>query len=387
MMREMLTRRFSKLARDKDPAEWLGRARSRADRRRPRAIVRGVKRARRARALRDQARGDGQGTRPQCRARAHLSERPRAACCSSRATPCFIASRSSATRRIALPSAPIAPGARRRCRPRRSTRLPGIGPTRKRALLQHFGSAKAVSRAGIADLDAVGGISAQMAKTIYDHFHEGATLTDGLRHGSGVECHRRHARRRARFWSLPNLLTYGRIIAIPALVACFFVTGDWGRWTAMWIFIAAGVSDFLDGYLARAWQQQSAIGRMLDPDRRQADRGGGAADARRRSDHRRLVAVGRRDHPLPRDPGVGLARISRLACRRRSGDAARQMEDRGADGGDRLSAGRQRRRQDLALHHAVRPDAVVDRRACSRSIPATIICRAALRHVTTEEER
>ena len=67
------------------------------------------------------------------------------------------------------------------------------------------------------------------------------------------------------FWSLPNLLTYGRIIAIPALVACFFATGDWGRWTAMWIFIAAGFSDFLDGYLARAWQQQSAIGRMLDP--------------------------------------------------------------------------------------------------------------------------
>ena len=69
----------------------------------------------------------------------------------------------------------------------------------------------------------------------------------------------------ASFWSLPNLLTYGRIIAIPALVACFFVKGDWGRWAAMWIFIAAGVSDFLDGYLARAWQQQSAVGRMLDP--------------------------------------------------------------------------------------------------------------------------
>jgi excinuclease ABC subunit C len=49
--------------------------------------------------------------------------------------------------------------------------VPGIGPTRKRALLQHFGSAKAVSRAGIADLQSVGGISAQMAKTIYDHFH------------------------------------------------------------------------------------------------------------------------------------------------------------------------------------------------------------------------
>ena len=50
--------------------------------------------------------------------------------------------------------------------------VPGIGPSRKRALLQHFGSAKAVSRAGIADLAAVGGISAQMARTIYDHFHE-----------------------------------------------------------------------------------------------------------------------------------------------------------------------------------------------------------------------
>lgn len=49
--------------------------------------------------------------------------------------------------------------------------VPGIGPARKRALLQHFGSAKAVSRAGMADLESVAGISAQMAKTIYDHFH------------------------------------------------------------------------------------------------------------------------------------------------------------------------------------------------------------------------
>ena len=70
---------------------------------------------------------------------------------------------------------------------------------------------------------------------------------------------------RRRFGNLPNILTYGRILAIPALVACFFVTGDWGRWAAMWIFIAAGVSDFLDGYLARAWEQQSGFGRMLDP--------------------------------------------------------------------------------------------------------------------------
>ncbi len=49
----------------------------------------------------------------------------------------------------------------------------GIGPTRKRALLRHFGTAKAVSRASIEDLVAVEGISRQMAQLIHDHFHEG----------------------------------------------------------------------------------------------------------------------------------------------------------------------------------------------------------------------
>jgi excinuclease ABC subunit C len=50
--------------------------------------------------------------------------------------------------------------------------IAGIGPTRKRALLKHFGSAKAVSRASREDLAGVAGISAQMAQTIYDFFHE-----------------------------------------------------------------------------------------------------------------------------------------------------------------------------------------------------------------------
>ncbi len=49
----------------------------------------------------------------------------------------------------------------------------GIGPTRKRALLAHFGSAKAVSKAGVTDLMAVVGINEAMAKAIYDFFHEG----------------------------------------------------------------------------------------------------------------------------------------------------------------------------------------------------------------------
>ena len=50
--------------------------------------------------------------------------------------------------------------------------VPGVGATRKRALLTHFGSAKAVSRADLADLKAVDGISDTLAETIYDFFHE-----------------------------------------------------------------------------------------------------------------------------------------------------------------------------------------------------------------------
>ena len=50
--------------------------------------------------------------------------------------------------------------------------VPGVGATRKRALLQHFGSAKAVSRAALADLKAVDGISGAMAEAIHRHFHE-----------------------------------------------------------------------------------------------------------------------------------------------------------------------------------------------------------------------
>jgi excinuclease ABC subunit C len=49
--------------------------------------------------------------------------------------------------------------------------IPGIGAKRKRALLHHFGSARGVGRAGLADLAQVDGISEAVAKKIYDHFH------------------------------------------------------------------------------------------------------------------------------------------------------------------------------------------------------------------------
>jgi excinuclease ABC subunit C len=52
--------------------------------------------------------------------------------------------------------------------------IPGVGPTRKRALLHHFGTLKAIERAAPADLAKVPGISAEIARKIYDFFHERA---------------------------------------------------------------------------------------------------------------------------------------------------------------------------------------------------------------------
>jgi CDP-diacylglycerol--glycerol-3-phosphate 3-phosphatidyltransferase/cardiolipin synthase len=70
----------------------------------------------------------------------------------------------------------------------------------------------------------------------------------------------------SRNWSLPNILTYARVAAVPLVAGFLFWPKEpWARWTALAIFVAAGISDFFDGYLARAWAQQSSLGRMLDP--------------------------------------------------------------------------------------------------------------------------
>src|ERR1700743_1109012 len=70
--------------------------------------------------------------------------------------------------------------------------------------------------------------------------------------------------------SLPNVRTFARIGAIPLVVGCIYAQAIldgplWLRWVALAVFIAAAVTDFLDGYYARIWDQQSALGRMLDP--------------------------------------------------------------------------------------------------------------------------
>jgi cardiolipin synthase len=74
----------------------------------------------------------------------------------------------------------------------------------------------------------------------------------------------------ARAFALPNLLTYARIAAVPVVVGCMYFQsileyGLWLRWAALFVFIVAGITDVLDGYVARSWSQQSTFGRMLDP--------------------------------------------------------------------------------------------------------------------------
>jgi cardiolipin synthase len=72
--------------------------------------------------------------------------------------------------------------------------------------------------------------------------------------------------RRSNPFNLPNVLTYGRVAAVPVVAALLFWPDDnWMRWAALGVFAAAAITDFFDGYLARVWSQQSALGRMLDP--------------------------------------------------------------------------------------------------------------------------
>ncbi|HUN45302.1 MAG TPA: CDP-diacylglycerol--glycerol-3-phosphate 3-phosphatidyltransferase [Stellaceae bacterium] len=65
--------------------------------------------------------------------------------------------------------------------------------------------------------------------------------------------------------TLPNLLTLSRILAVPLVVATFYLPGPTARWVACALFTVAGITDWLDGHFARRWQQHSELGRFLDP--------------------------------------------------------------------------------------------------------------------------
>ena len=65
--------------------------------------------------------------------------------------------------------------------------------------------------------------------------------------------------------SIPNALTIFRIIAIPLIVAVYFTDIQFKNWICVILFTLAGISDALDGYLARRWSQTSMLGAFLDP--------------------------------------------------------------------------------------------------------------------------
>lgn len=67
-------------------------------------------------------------------------------------------------------------------------------------------------------------------------------------------------------WNLPNILTVIRLLAAPGVAVMFlYFHRPWADWLALSLFVSAAVTDWFDGYLARAWKQESKFGAMLDP--------------------------------------------------------------------------------------------------------------------------
>jgi CDP-diacylglycerol--glycerol-3-phosphate 3-phosphatidyltransferase len=66
-------------------------------------------------------------------------------------------------------------------------------------------------------------------------------------------------------WNIPNILTILRILLIPVFVVVFYSDAPWAPYVAAAVFGAAALTDWLDGYLARLWNQTSPLGAFLDP--------------------------------------------------------------------------------------------------------------------------
>ena len=67
-------------------------------------------------------------------------------------------------------------------------------------------------------------------------------------------------------WNLPNILTLLRLLAAPGLAVMFlYFTRPYADWFALILFVSAAVTDWFDGYLARAWKQETKMGAMMDP--------------------------------------------------------------------------------------------------------------------------
>ncbi|MDU9002254.1 CDP-diacylglycerol--glycerol-3-phosphate 3-phosphatidyltransferase [Sedimentitalea todarodis] len=67
-------------------------------------------------------------------------------------------------------------------------------------------------------------------------------------------------------WNLPNILTVLRLLAAPGLAVMFlYFQRPYADWFALMLFVSASLTDWVDGYLARAWKQETKVGAMLDP--------------------------------------------------------------------------------------------------------------------------
>jgi CDP-diacylglycerol--glycerol-3-phosphate 3-phosphatidyltransferase len=64
---------------------------------------------------------------------------------------------------------------------------------------------------------------------------------------------------------LPNALTMLRLALIPLFIALYVHAGDGSSWAAGWVFLVAGVTDQVDGFLARRWHVESQFGKLADP--------------------------------------------------------------------------------------------------------------------------
>ena len=65
--------------------------------------------------------------------------------------------------------------------------------------------------------------------------------------------------------NIPNLLTVLRVALIPVFILLFYLPFAWSHWAASGVFAVAAVTDWLDGYLARRWEQGTPFGAFLDP--------------------------------------------------------------------------------------------------------------------------
>lgn len=67
-------------------------------------------------------------------------------------------------------------------------------------------------------------------------------------------------------WTIPNTLTAIRLVAAPMVALMFlYFTRPYADWFALVLFVSAAFTDWLDGYLARSWRQETKLGAMLDP--------------------------------------------------------------------------------------------------------------------------